>query len=63
MSWRFSPERVELGGKWPSTPPQTPGYAANDGVSVEMPDVVGELILALMRKGMLTEVEAEKILR
>ena len=55
---------VELGGKLP-TPPQGRGDTAKDKdtVSAEVPNVITALIQALTRKGVLTEAEAQEMLR
>jgi hypothetical protein len=54
---------VELGGKLPSAPPQAAGDGAKDKVSGEVPNVITALIQALARKGVLTEAEAQEMLR
>jgi hypothetical protein len=55
---------VELGGKLPQ-PPQGRADTAKDRntVSGEVPNVITALIQALTRKGVLTEAEAQEMLR
>ena len=50
---------VELGGELPAALAQNRG----DGVNVETPNVLAELILALMKKGVLSEAEGQEMLR
>ena len=54
---------AELGGNLPAMPPQSQADAPKDTVLVEMPKVIGALVQALMRKGVLTEVEGQEMLR
>ena len=54
---------AELGGNLPAAPSLTAGDDAKDRVGDEMPNVIAALILALTRKGVLTEAERQEMLR
>jgi hypothetical protein len=53
---------VELGGKLPTAPTQSRGDAVAGRVSAET-SVIAELVLLLIRKGVVTEAETQEILR
>jgi PilZ domain len=54
---------AELGGKLPTELPRSAGDVTKDKGSGEIPNVIAALILALTRKGVLTEAEGQEMLR
>jgi len=54
---------AELGGKLPTEPPRSAVEGTKDKVGGEIPNVISALILALMRKGVLTEAEGQDMMR